>query len=221
MAWRVPGALWIGTQRYPTKSAAQEAIRDILRRYEAGDVVGQEADDRLLCDLLGMHPEAEAKTGSGVDYFRVVKTPRGNYKGFVVVRTDGTPIDFSYNNCLRPPTARQRVEAAMQTEVRAQVNAYFESRKSAGTLVSDQSGIPLATDGTHVSYFRGSRFLDLAAQFADVAGGWGAFQLTPTTEAGLARFADRELAARWQAFHQEHAVLGLLSKEENRRRPRA
>ncbi|MFG1880163.1 DCL family protein [Sphaerisporangium sp. NPDC049003] len=211
---------WIGVRRYPTKGAAEEAIRGVLSRYEVGDVVNQEADDLLLRDLLDMHPEADAKIGSGVDCFRVMRTPRGNYKGFLVVRTDGSSIDFSYQSCLKPPTHEQRVKAAMRTEVRPQVNAFFELRKSAGTLVSDQSGTPLATDGTHVAYFRGPSFLDIAVQFADAAGGWDVFQLTPTTEPGLAVFADSGLAARWHAFHREHAILGLLSAAENRRRPR-
>jgi hypothetical protein len=211
----------IGTRLYPTKKAAAEAVRDVLRRYEVGEVVDQEADDLLLRDLLDMHPKVEAKIGPGIDYFRVVKTPLGNHKGPLVVRTDGTSIDFSYKDCLKPPTPRQRIVAAMRTEVHYQSSAYFESRRSAGTLVSDESGIPLATDDTHVSYFRGPIFRDIAARFADAAGGWEVFQLTETTEPGLAVFADRELAARWHAFHQEHAVLGLLSSEENLRRPRA
>ncbi|MET8677082.1 DUF3223 domain-containing protein [Streptomyces sp. NPDC004647] len=211
----------IGTRRYPTKAAREEAVRDILRRYNAGAVVDQEEDDLLLRDLLDMHPKAAEKVGPGVAHFRVIKTPRGNHKGPEAVHINGDRVAFSYKDCLKPPTHPQRVVRAMRTEVQPQVNTYFESRRAANTLVSDESGIPLASDDIDVSYYRGPRFHDIATQFVDEAGGWEVFQLTSNTERGLAVFDDPELAARWHAHHQEHAVLGLLTREENQRRPRA
>jgi hypothetical protein len=69
-------------------------------------------------------------------------------------RLNGISIDFSYKTCLKPRTHQQRVEAAMRTEAQLQVNAYYESRKSVGTLVWDQPGIPLEADGIHAAYFR-------------------------------------------------------------------
>ncbi|MEU6479443.1 hypothetical protein ABZ858_21625 [Streptomyces sp. NPDC047017] len=38
-------------------------------------------------------------------------------------------------------------------------------------LVSDESGRPLAPDDTHVSYFRGPRFHDIAMEFVRAADG--------------------------------------------------
>lgn len=210
----------IGSRRYPTKAAREDAVRAILGRYDAGAVVSQEDDDLLLRDLVAMHPKAAEKIGPGIAHFRVIKTPRGNHKGPEAVHTNGDKVAFSYKDCLRPPTHLQRVVAAMRTEVQPQVNTYFETRRAANTLASDESGIPLASDDIHVSYYRGPKFHDIAVQFADAAGGWDAFQLTSDTRRGLAMFTDRNLAARWHAHHQEHAVLGLLSSAENLRRPR-
>ncbi len=50
--------VWIGSRRYATKKARQEAVQAILGRYGLGQVVDQEDDDLLLRDLLDMHPDA-------------------------------------------------------------------------------------------------------------------------------------------------------------------
>ncbi|MGW5003118.1 DUF3223 domain-containing protein [Streptomyces hydrogenans] len=212
--------VWIGQRRYATKKARQEAVQAVLGRYAIGQVVDQEEDGLLLRDLLDMHPDAADKAGPGVDHFRVIATPRGNHKGPEAVLVNGNRVAFSYQKCLEPPTHKQRVLAAMRTEIQPQVNTYFESRLNAHTFFSDETGQPLATDDTHVSYFRGPRFHDIAVQFAEEAGGWDAITLESETDRKLALFADRELAERWHAHHREHAVLGLLTSNENQRRPR-
>lgn len=212
--------VWIGSRRYATKKARQQAVQAILGRYGFGQVVDQEDDDLLLRDLLDMHPDAADKVGPGVDRFRIIPTPRGHHKGPEAVLVDGTKVAFSYQKCLDAPTQRQRVLDAMRTEVQPQVNAYFESRKAAHTLVSDESGQELSPAGAHVAYFQGPRFHDIALEFVEAVGGFDAIDLDSETARGLALFTDRALAERWHEHHREHAVLGLLSAEENLRRPR-
>ncbi len=51
------------------------------------------------------------------------------------------------------------------------------------------------------------------------AGDFAAVGLTAETARGLGPVHDRALAERRHAHHQEHAVLGLLSAEENLCRP--
>ncbi|MFF3713006.1 hypothetical protein [Streptomyces phaeochromogenes] len=45
---------------------------------------------------------------------------------------------------------------------------------------------------------------------------------SPTAQSAASggRLADRQLAEQWREYHQEHAVLALLSSQENLRRPR-
>ncbi|MFD5110315.1 DCL family protein [Streptomyces cinereoruber] len=213
--------VWIGSRRYATKKARQEAVQAVLGRYGRGQTVDQEDDDLLLRDLLDMHPDAAEKVGPGVDFFRIIPTPRGHHKGPEAVRVDGSKAAFSYQKCLEAPTHRQRVLDAMRTEIQPQVNTYYEFRKTSNTLVSDESNQPLAPADTHVSYFCGPRFHDIAVEFVQAAGGFDAIDLTAETARGLALFTDRTLAERWHEHHQEHAVLGLLSAKENQRRPHA
>ncbi|MEV5989350.1 DUF3223 domain-containing protein [Streptomyces sp. NPDC052051] len=121
--------VWIGSRRYATKKARQEAVQAILGRYGLGQVVDQEDDDLLLRDLLDMHPDAAEKVGPGVDRFRVIATPRGHHKGPEAILVDGSKVAFSYQKCLDAPTHRQRVLAAMRTEIQPQVNTYGDARR--------------------------------------------------------------------------------------------
>jgi hypothetical protein len=211
---------WIGQRQYRTKGAATEAVREILSRYNVGETIDGEEDHLLLLDLLDMHHEADEKMGSGVEAFAIAPPQRGPYPGFEVRRTDGSRIDFSYKTCLTAPTVRQQVMNVMRDEVKGQINAYFEARKAAGSLVSDRSGQQLDSADSAVSYFRGPAFVDIAEEFAGVVGGWDDIAMTPSTEPGLGRIADRALAERWREHHRGRAVLGLLSRQENQRRPR-
>jgi hypothetical protein len=211
---------WIGPREYPSKKAAQEAVRDVLYGYSVGSIVDKEEDHLLLLDLLDLHEEADAKIGTGVEAFAIAPPLKGPYPGFEVIRTDGTRIDFSYLACLTPPTYRQQVRAAMRLEAEANSTAYLTSRAEANTLVSDESGRALDVTDTHVSHYRGPSFAELAAAFAHDAGGWDAIELTTSSDRGRGQFTDRQLAERWRAYHQEHAVLALLSSQENLRRPR-
>lgn len=211
---------WIGHRRYRTKGEAREAVREILYRYPVGATVEREEDHLLLLDLLDLHHEAEDKIGTGVRAFAVAPPLWGRSPGFEVVRVDDTRIDFSYLTCLKPPTYRQQVLNVMRDEVKQAVTTYFEARKAGGSLVSDGSGERLESAHTAVSYFRGPSFVEIAEEFAAGVGGWEEIALTPSTEPGLGRFEDRAQAQRWCAHHEKRAVLGLLSRQENQRRPR-
>ncbi|SEG85188.1 Protein of unknown function [Actinacidiphila yanglinensis] len=211
---------WIGPRKYRTKGTAEEAVRAVLYRYQLGETVDAEEDHLLLVDLLDMHHEAAEKIGPGIEAFAIAPPQIGSSPGFEVVRVDGSRIDFSYKTCMKPPTVRQQVLNIMRSEVQPQANGYFEARKEAGRLVSDQSGQQLDSSDVAVSYFRGPAFVDIAEEFAAMVDGWDSIPMTPSTEPGLGRIADRELAERWKDHHQERAVLGLLSKKENQRRPR-
>ncbi|MGR6998896.1 hypothetical protein ACU686_13355 [Yinghuangia aomiensis] len=45
--------------------------------------------------------------------------------------------------------------------------------------------------------------------------------MSPSTEQGLGKLVDRAQADRWRAHWEQRAVLGLLTKAENRGRPRS
>ena len=208
----------IGHRTYRTKGAAGDAIRAIRDRYPVGGKVDQLEDQKLLRDLIDLHEHAAEKIGCGIDAFVIDRPLRGQHSGFKIVRTDGTEIDFSYLSCLSPPNHRQQVLAAMRGEVAGTVSSYFAMRAATDTLNSDLSGTPLDANDPHVSYFQGPPFVEIGTQFATKAGGWDTIELNSAAAAGYAKFKDRGLAQQWHEHHKEHAVLGLLTAQENLRR---
>jgi hypothetical protein len=211
---------WIGRRRYRTKGEATDAVRDVRDRYSVGATVDRLEDQELLRDLLDLHAEAGDKIGCGVESFVLDRPLRGKHSGFKIIRTDGSEIDFSFLACLTPPNYRQQVLSAKRAEVADAITDYFNSRVADNSLESDLSATPLDVADAHVSYFQGPAFVDIATAFAAEVGGWDAVELTSSTAAGFGMFTDRALAQRWKDHHQEHAVLGLLTPQENLRRPR-
>ncbi|MFD8597652.1 DCL family protein [Kitasatospora sp. NPDC059646] len=210
----------IGHRQYRTKEEAKKAVRAVLHKYPVGtELEGEEFE--LIRDLLDLHHDAGKKIGGGVAAIRIGPPQQGRYPGFEVVHPDGKPIDFSYKTCFDPPTLRQQVHNVMGVEISDLKTEYFRSRIAAGTFTSDLSGVPLDTSDTAVSHFQGPPLFQIADAFAAAEGGWEAIPLTPTTDYGRGLFVDRAQADRWRAFWQDRAVLGLLTKAEDRRRPRA
>ncbi|WP_329082434.1 DCL family protein [Streptosporangium sp. NBC_01469] len=207
-------ACWIGDREYRSKAQARAAVQAILRDHSPGtELTGEQFS--LIRDLLDMHPRAEAKIGPGVADIRIVALPLGGHHGFELIRTDGTPMDFSYQGCLDHPSPRTKAHNAMRFEVEELKSAYFEERYEAGTFTSDASGVPLRRDDTDVSYFQGPSFAQIADDFAELEGGWSQIPLTPAEQKGRTALADHAQADRWRARWKERAVLGLLRRAEN------
>ncbi|WP_329167785.1 DCL family protein [Streptomyces sp. NBC_01685] len=209
----------IGPRTYRTKGEATKAVQAIRDAYNVGEMVDDHDDHGLLRDLIDMHPDAVEKIGCGVDSFVIDRPMVGRHSGFKLVRTDGTEIDFSFLTCLSPPNHRQQVLAAMRGEVTSTISAYFASRAGTNTLTSDLSGTPLDANDPHVSHFQGPPFIEIATQFTTTAGGWDQIELNSASAAGYAKFKDRALAQQWVEHHKAHAKLGLLTAQENLRRP--
>ncbi|CAL9550770.1 DCL family protein [Streptomyces bacillaris] len=207
---------WIGDREYASKGDRAKAVQEVLYRYPAGNSVNDPDDDAFLRDLLAMHPDSDTKTAVEITGFRTALNQYGK-QGFIVVRPDGTTLDFSYKKCLDHPNYRARVLNAMRVETDDDTTAYFTARQDNGTLVSDLTGAPLDPKRTYVAYFLGPAFVDIATEFAAAIGGWAEIQLTDSSTPGIARFTDRVLAERWRRHHNQYAALGLRAPDENPR----
>lgn len=82
---------------FRTKAAALRHFRAMLHHSIP-------LDQRLLGELLALHPRAAEKVGPGVEHFYVAGAAYGS-RCFYVKRTDGTRTDFSYLKCLAAPKA--------------------------------------------------------------------------------------------------------------------
>jgi hypothetical protein len=95
----------LGRYTYPSKSAADEALRALRDKHLAGDPILEEDDVELLRAVVAAHPEAAEKIGAGIAGFFVARAPDHPTYCFYLKRSDGTVIDFSWKEALTP-TAR-------------------------------------------------------------------------------------------------------------------
>jgi hypothetical protein len=204
---------YIGVREYPTKTAAQEAIRKVLYRYQPGETVGRPEDQEFLADLVQNHPDPASKIGVGIARFEVrrnLKTP-----GFWIIRTDGSDTDFSFVKCLRPPTHPQLVRTALRRSVDEQIWQFRDHALGGGQMVCSVSGDPIDRLNCHVDH-DDPTFSDLVDAYVAAHGGYEAFQVVETVDGAFGRrLADAQVEVAWQAWHKANANLRLVSIRAN------
>jgi hypothetical protein len=204
---------YIGAREYPTKTAAQEAIQEVLYRYQPGETVERPEDQEFLADLVQNHPDPASKIGVGIARFEVrrnLKTP-----GFWIVRTDGSETDFSFVKCLRPPTLEQLVRTALRRSVDEQIWQFRDQALGGGLVVCSVSGDPIDRATCHVDHFDPT-FSDLVDAYVAAHGGYEAFQIAETADGAFGRrLSDPQVEADWRAYHKANANLRLVSIRAN------
>jgi hypothetical protein len=88
----------LGPHQFKKKGDAAAYLKAMLRKYDVGDKVST-VDAQVLHAALALHPDADAKVGSGITHFSVRSADFGS-KCFWVNRTDGTTEKFSYKACI-------------------------------------------------------------------------------------------------------------------------
>jgi hypothetical protein len=212
----------VGRLFFPTKKVLLEACRDLLSCYEPGDFVVDTEHAQFLRDLLDRHPERDQKVGCGLEAFFVDVAHPHRTNCFWIRRVDGTTTDFSFVQCVRPPTPEQDARDALRAEVRDQVDAFRRSRFCSSSPVRCEiTGAVLSHDTCHVDH-ESPKFRELVDQFAASEGrALSDFATSPTADGVTTEtLVDRALAARWKNFHAERAKLRLVTVEANLTRPR-
>lgn len=218
---------------WSTKAAAEGAFKAILRDsgYGAYDRITNPVHELMLTELLDRHPDAAEKIGSGVDFFFIGKTSDGDKFnvsadaiGIWIKRTDGSAVDFSYLTAIRSHTPKSDAKEGLRLAVDDFRMAYRADRfKDGAPVPSDLSGQPIANrDNAHVVY-HGPTWGQLTYRFADSQGGWNKIAVHSgkgAVKIGSA-LVDPGVKARWIAFHNQHANLGVATASENAQRKRA
>jgi hypothetical protein len=202
----------IGHRRFSSKTAAVQAIRDVLYRYSIGTTItGPDAE--LLTDLLAQHHERDLKIGCGVRSFEVEQNL--GTRGFWLTRHDGTRTDWSYLTCLKPPTHLENVYAALRTEVRGQIQRFKFNAFSNGPVLCAVSGEFVTLEHAHVDH--NPPFVDLVARWLTSLGlSVHDLQVEATTDGATdTRLADRARAVEWATYHQATAGLRIVTPAVN------
>lgn len=89
---------------FTSKKAATDAVQDLLWKHELGNQQAMrvsDEDEAILRDLIELSPEKAEKVGPGIRYFEVRRNGIGlKGQGFVIVRVDGSAVDFSYRRMI-------------------------------------------------------------------------------------------------------------------------
>ncbi|UUU45114.1 DCL family protein [Streptomyces sp. NBC_00162] len=209
-------AFTINGEYFPTKKAAEQRIRGMIKAYRFGSQVSAQ-DDEFLRDLITRHPDHEDKAGTGVAGFRVDRSEFGN-RCLMVLRTDGTEIDISWPECLKPTSHAQQVRGCLRRAISDQVIAKRDEAFAAGPVVCEVTNLVMLTPDEADVDHAAPKFKELAETFILQRGGLEAFVIAPDRASGMsyAELQDDVLVAAWQQYHREHATLRVITKHANR-----
>lgn len=211
----------LGSEEFHTKASVVERCRTLLNGAELRKPF-KGKDHEFLSDLLPRHPAADEKIGCGAEWFEVrLHYWRGAFRqrGFYVVRTDGSSVDFSFYVCLlSDPADRRRclVEAcreAVGDSIHRFKLATFMGRDS---IPCAETGERVGWDEAHVDHADPWPFRNIVQEW---------LKLQPsdpvTSEVGMRRiFVEGAVRGDFCRFHDKVAVLRVVHRDVNLRTPR-
>ncbi len=211
----------LGDHSFPTKKDAVEYIQGILHGNHDRQL--EPVNETFVRAILDRHPDRDSKIGCGVRSIRVVRNPDFPTTWcFWLVRIDGTSTDFSFKECLKPSTHKQKVRAALRNLVSSQVeefkNHFFVTRD---VKICPLSGVEMRPSTSHVDH-AAPQFVELADSWSSTEGGYDAISLI-TGQDGQAIDLVKDLAkaSRWYVYHQHNAVLRVVDGTANLSRSKA
>jgi hypothetical protein len=200
------------------KGIYKARARTVLNGLPIGPVRDEDAI-ALLSELIGMHPESDAKVGCGVARFEIRPSDvNPAQRTFWLVRLDGTSTDFSYLKCLTHPTPIQDFKAACRSAAVDRVLAFKnEAFAAASILPCAVTGVPVGPDSCHIDHAPPWTFDRIASEFALGYSEDEIRAMVRPTADGESRtvFADDATTSAFLAFHDARAVLRVVSIEVN------
>jgi hypothetical protein len=208
----------LGDLTFTSKDAIKKHARSICQRLNAGDPL-EGSDEAFVRDLLEWHPSASQKIGCGIDHFEVHIPKPWNTKGLLLVRTDGTSTDFSYNVCLNPALANQHVKfkAACRRAIWGQVSSY-KTQYFAGSDFAKcvLTGDLIRWDEAHVDHYP-VPFADLLDRYVQETGldADSVVMIDSYDHNAIDRIADPLLEKDWADWHKANASFRVVRADEN------
>ncbi|WP_287604485.1 DUF3223 domain-containing protein [Thiothrix sp.] len=217
----------IAEESFATKNALEERCRMILKETPDGHSVSEEASD-FLFGLFQYHDEWLQKFNGGVLDITTQTTPHGT-RCFALRKHDGRQIDISFPHAIRLipstrsvnllPQALRDFKNAARTAIQGQIFA-FRDKNLIGFLTCPITGEPISRRNVVVDHIPPNTFDQLLFNFC-VVQSIDPLKIVVGSEGGtIAVFKDLTLLSDWQAYHEYHAQLRLLSKLGNLQLPK-
>ena len=213
----------IGARSFRTQSSALEHFKALLHRYQDGQCITDQGDLADLVALIERYDPVldavgEPTKGAGqiAHFERRLNTGTGwSSSGFWVVRQDGSATDFSYIDAVKgKPKGRSQDfynacrQAVALDLIQAKKQALVQYGDDQGRVECELTGKMVTIDDAHlVSGFRAAR-----SWSRDIPDG---VVSNPADGQTTATFLDSAVADAFRAFHNDQAMLRILSREAN------
>ena len=205
----------------------KEQIQKILYTFANTNIDKNSAEHNVLLELIKSHPKYNEKIGSGVDYFFVQKSKwKFNQFNFMIKRTDGSTVDFSYTACLtnqkkETPTKKERWSSVFRNVVKDQVDTFRdEAFKVIGVkdkFICSETKLKFKKYYSHVDHVYPLTFDSILNEFINV-NNIDLTKITLSEDTGTSeveRILDEDLVSNFYEFHKNRAVLRVVCSSAN------
>ena len=167
---------------FKTKKEVYDRCQYILN-HSFGVLEGDKLN--FIDEVFKMHPRYEEKRGDGeytIDIMPCIVNPKNNM--FIVVREDGSIIDFSYRKAVNLHSQETRIKTTLRNLVKSQVNCIRNQmvksgRVGRGYLICEETGLKIKPEEMHLDHY--------PLQFEEIVDMWfkkegltiGTFKLEP------------------------------------------
>lgn len=202
----------IGKKEFESTKACIKECNKRIAKYKAGDSLSSK-DFMFFKQLLAMHPDREEKIGCGIQSLRYDRHSSYSTKCLIITRYDGSEQPVSWFSCLCRPTIKHKVQRAFRAAAESHINLL-----KASVVFKHQkcflSGEKLGLNNSRAVYNTDLSFNELVAEFLWCVG-LDYKDVGLHYDNGLGRLAieDETLIKKWQAFHEEMAVITLISSK--------
>ncbi len=211
----------VGPLSFPSIAAAERHIRKIIDRNKPDKVLT--GDDFKFClDMIDMHRNKALVVGTGIDYIRCQQRDYGF--GFLAHRTDGTTWDFSWRNCICPPTPLADLLKCLRSEVQYQADEFRATLKF--PMICPVSGDTITARNCNIDHAPPWTFEQISRFFIEYKGiDPKTIEYNHKTKEGERRtLKDAELRHEWRCYHRAHASFRAVTFIANnsilRKKPR-
>jgi hypothetical protein len=205
------------------RKQVEEQVTKIRDSYEPGERVSED-HEQLLRAVFELSPRRMYYEGSGISHLECEPSENPASKPrLVIVHVDGSRKSFSPRKILSPEksTQEESVRAAFRHEIGGQMQGPLDAetdRRVDEVLLAGRKDVVADVEFLDIRvevHHDGKTFAEILSKFLaaecltirDVA--------VSKQETGE-RLANRELARRWQAFHNANAVLIALGAKQHR-----
>lgn len=212
----------VSSEVFKTKKELADRVRGILYAYREGETLNM-FDFVFMEDLLQRHPSAVQKVGCGVAsmYVQTNRIYGGNTRGFWLMRTDGSKTDFSFLECLSPSSQTKKVKSAFRTAIEP-YTMHFKEEFFMGKVgridTCSITGETISFGNSHVDHKPPFTFEKIFNDFVDFHNiDINSIEIYGTTQDRVLQdeLIDMDLRDKWVRFHNQHAVLRVISATAN------